>query len=104
MTQTHQALQSLAALFYKKPNQSSGGSSRKADFVGQFFEVHALGLMATFADVINETSGRTSHQMEKKRCLGAIGEMIKMGKNSITNALPQVGPGPECHPQLVYSF
>ena len=45
--------------------------------------------MANFADTIND--GRDSQPVtEKLRCLGAIQEMLKLGKHHIANGLPQV--------------
>ena len=45
--------------------------------------------MAHLSDTINDGKG-PQPSSEKKRCLGAIREMIKLGKSHISNGLPQV--------------
>lgn len=45
--------------------------------------------MTLLSDAISDTS--TLHLIgERRRCLGAVREMIKLGKSHICNALPQV--------------
>ena len=45
--------------------------------------------MAILADCINDGKG-PQPVLEKKRCLRAIGEMIKLAKAHVSNGLPQV--------------
>ena len=48
-----------------------------------------LGIMAYLADTIND--GRAPQPTsEKLRCLGAIQEMVKLARGSLSNGLPQV--------------
>ena len=60
--------------------------TRKVDLIGSFFEQHVLGLVAHLSDAINDPQP----VMETKRCLGAIREMILLGKGHVSNGLPQV--------------
>ena len=84
----HKALLFLATYTHGKPG-SSRGTARKTDIIGPFFETHVLGIMAYLADTINDGKGPQS-LAEKRRCLGAIQEMIKLANNYISNGLPQV--------------
>jgi DNA-binding transcriptional regulator GbsR (MarR family) len=70
---------------------SASGPSKK---LASFFEMHILGIMAQFAAVINDSKGRLSAllNLEKKRCLRAIEEMLRLAKSNISNGLPQVRP------------
>lgn len=53
-----------------------------------FFDVHLLGIMAHFSEILDSV---VNHPLvEKKRCVGAISEMITMAGNCVNSALPQV--------------
>lgn len=52
-----------------------------------FFETHALGMMASFSDVIDNPN---EPLLEKKRCLCAVEQMIDIGRENMAIALPQV--------------
>lgn len=53
-----------------------------------FFDVHLLGIMAHFSEILDSV---VNHPLvEKKRCVGAISEMITIAGNSVSSALPQV--------------
>lgn len=56
---------------------------------GPFFETFVLGIMAHLADTINDGKGPQPIS-EKRRCLGGVGEMVKLGESYISNGLPQV--------------
>lgn len=84
----HQALHFLAEITHGR-SVSGRGTARKMDFIGPFFETHVLGIMALLADTINDGKG-PQPILEKIRCLGAIGEMIKLAKSHVSNGLPQV--------------
>lgn len=84
----YQALHLLASFTNRRPGQT-GGSSRRSDLVGIFFEGHVLGIITQFVDIINDVQIRQPN-IEKRRCLRGIGEMIKMGKSRICSALPQI--------------
>lgn len=65
------------------------GTARKSNALGSFFETHVLGIMACLSDIVNESKGM--HIVpEKIRSLRAIQEMIRLAKNNVNNALPQV--------------
>ncbi|KAL8729547.1 MAG: hypothetical protein Q9166_004627 [cf. Caloplaca sp. 2 TL-2023] len=82
------ALYSLASLNHGR-HGTPRGSARKLNMIGAFFETHALGIMAHLSDTINDSKG-TQVTAEKLRCLKAIQELIKLAKNHINNALPQI--------------
>ena len=84
----HSAIHYLATITHGKGAQGRG-PARKADVVGPFFETHVLGIMALLADTINDGKG-PQPVLEKIRCLNAIREMIKLAKNHVSSALPQV--------------
>lgn len=65
------------------------GTARKSNAIGSFFENHVLGIMACLSDIINDNKGMQI-VAEKTRCLRAIQEMVKIAKNNVTTALPQV--------------
>jgi serine/threonine-protein kinase ATR len=54
-----------------------------------FFELHILGIMAHFSEVLSSPH-TNRHILEKRRCVGAIGEMIEQASSYVTLALPQV--------------
>ena len=59
--------------------------------VGPFFETYVLGIMDQVTSVINDVRV-IQPTAEKKRCLGAIREMVRFAKSHVANALPQVNP------------
>ncbi|RYP22475.1 hypothetical protein DL767_009047 [Monosporascus sp. MG133] len=63
---------------------------KKSHATGRFLQQHALGLMARLTDVINDTSGIQNPIQERKRCIKAMEEMIKIGKSYIRIARPQM--------------
>jgi len=82
-----QAIILLATNAFRKGG-STKGSTRK-NLVGPFFETYVLGIMDQVTSVINDV--RVIQPVaEKKRCLGAIREMVKLAKSYIASALPQV--------------
>ena len=58
----------------------------KTDATATFFTSHALGIMTSFANMID---GPLSN-MEKRRCLRGVKCMIRLGEETIVVALPQV--------------
>lgn len=60
--------------------------SSKTDATASFFTNHALGIMTSFANMID---GPLSN-MEKKRCLRGVECMVTLGGETIVVALPQV--------------
>jgi serine/threonine-protein kinase ATR len=63
---------------------------KKGHAAGRFLHHHALGLMALLTDVINETSVVRAPFHERRRCITAMEEMIRIGKNDVRIARPQV--------------
>lgn len=60
--------------------------------IGSFFETFVLGILALLSETMNDTKG-PQPTMEKRRCLGAVREMIRVAKSHICNGLPQVSRG-----------
>ena len=89
--QALQALNFLANTAHGKPG-STRSSARKSDHIGPFFDFHVLGIMTQLAEVINDGKG-PQPLAEKRRCLGAIRQMILLSKSHISNGLPQVSRG-----------
>ncbi len=57
--------------------------------VGPFFETFVLGVMDQITNVINDL--RVLQPLaEKRRCIGAIKEMISLASSHVASALPQV--------------
>ncbi|MCJ1394432.1 serine/threonine-protein kinase M1 [Xylographa bjoerkii] len=83
----HQAIHMLAD-YSQRRSGSTKGSSRRSGGVGLFFEQHVIGIMALLSDIIGEREGSQSFS-EKRRCIGAIREMIRLAKSHVCNALPQ---------------
>ena len=52
-----------------------------------FFDNHALGILNNLSGIIDSEQESMSN---KKRCLGAIEQLIVAGQDNITVALPQV--------------
>ncbi|KAI0857809.1 phosphatidylinositol 3 [Xylaria cubensis] len=68
---------------------ANGESKKKNHATGHFLHHHALGLMAHLTDVINDTLVvRPFH--ERRRCITAMEEMIRTGKNNVRIARPQI--------------
>lgn len=86
--QVHHAIYMLAD-YGQRRSGSVKSSSRRSSGVGPFFEQHVIGIMALLSDIISEKSGSQSLS-ERKRCIGAIREMIRLAKSHVCNALPQV--------------
>jgi serine/threonine-protein kinase ATR len=67
-------------------NQKKSTSKKRT--LESFFEVHLLGIMAHFSEILD--SAVNYPLVEKKRCVGAINEMITIAGNCVSSALPQV--------------
>jgi serine/threonine-protein kinase ATR len=86
-SKAYQALGFLAQLHHRRSGHSGG--SRKGDVVGSFLETNILGIITEYSNILNDLETRQPNA-EKRRCLAAIGEVIKLGKSRITVALPQI--------------
>lgn len=58
--------------------------------MGRYFQQHALGLTARLSEVINDTWPSSSPASEKRRCLGAMEEMIRVCNAYVCIARPQI--------------
>ncbi|KAI0520945.1 phosphatidylinositol 3 [Xylaria bambusicola] len=69
---------------------ANGESRKKNHATGRFLHHHALGLMAQLTDVINDVSIIRAPFHERRRCISAMEEMIRIGKNDVRIARPQI--------------
>lgn len=69
-------------------------SVSKSKSLDSFCEVHILGIIAYFTNVIESpmAQGKAATQPlpERRRCIAAIGELISLARYSVNGALPQV--------------
>lgn len=79
----------LQLLANRAPQESADGSHRNGNTVGLFLERHILGIVARFSEVVNDAREGQSIT-EKKHCVKAIEEMVKIGKAFTRTARPQV--------------
>jgi serine/threonine-protein kinase ATR len=86
-SKAYHGLRQLAHLDLRR-NMTSSSSSR-SDVVGMFLENHVLGIITQFTATFNDSQSRQPN-MEKRRCLAAIGELLKLGQHRVSIALPQV--------------
>lgn len=62
---------------------------KKSGALGAFLKHHILGLVARFSEVVNDArDGKPTR--EKKKCIKAIDEMVKLGKSATRTARPHV--------------
>ncbi|KAF2813925.1 protein kinase rad3 [Mytilinidion resinicola] len=85
--QVHLAFQSLAMLAGGKTGSKT--ATKKAKALVLFFESHVLGIMAHFSEVL-DAPHETHPVQERRRCVGAIEEMINLAKGHVNIALPQI--------------
>jgi len=83
----YQALQLVANLLTRRSGPPS--ASRRADSIGTFLENNVLAIMTHFMALLNDLEVKEP-KVEKKRCLAAIGEVVKLGKSRVVSALPQI--------------
>ncbi|KAI9851275.1 MAG: serine/threonine-protein kinase M1 [Thelocarpon superellum] len=86
--QVFHGIQVLASLAMGKTGPARAPMLRDST-VGAFFEANVLGIIAQFADVINDVRACQPRQ-EKYRCLCGMEEMMRLAKGHISNALPQI--------------
>ncbi|KAF1999599.1 hypothetical protein P154DRAFT_467308, partial [Amniculicola lignicola CBS 123094] len=77
----------LATLAQMRNGHKKTPSKKKT--LSSFFEAHILGIMAHFSDVLDNPLANHPLQ-ERKRCVGAIGEMIGLAGSYASFALPQL--------------
>ncbi|ORX98750.1 hypothetical protein BCR34DRAFT_142938 [Clohesyomyces aquaticus] len=83
----HRGFHTLATLVEMKNGQRKTTSKKRT--ISSFFESHILGIMAHFSDVLDNPHANHA-LLERKRCVGAIGEMIGLAGSYVSFALPQV--------------
>jgi serine/threonine-protein kinase ATR len=66
---------------------SDENTKRKNNNMGAFLEQHILGLVARLSEVV---TGADQTISEKKRCVRAMDEMVKLGKTFVRTARPHV--------------
>ncbi|KAJ9607992.1 serine/threonine-protein kinase M1 [Cladophialophora chaetospira] len=86
-SRVYQGLQLLAQLVARQRGQSSG--SRRSDSMGMFLENNVLAIVTQFTVLLNDLEAKEP-KVEKRRCLAALGELVKLGKSRIVRALPQI--------------
>ncbi|KAI1307448.1 phosphatidylinositol 3 [Xylaria venustula] len=69
---------------------ANGESRKKIHATGRFLHYHVLGIMAQLTDVINDPSAIRAPFHERRRCIMAMEEMIRIGKNDVRIARPQI--------------
>ncbi|KAJ3580330.1 hypothetical protein NPX13_g241 [Xylaria arbuscula] len=84
--QIRSALNQMASMILT----ANGESKRKSHATGRFLHHHALGLMAQLTDTINNLSFTRAPFQERRRCILAMEEMIRVGKNDVRIARPQI--------------
>ena len=90
MVQYQRGFHALAALAESRNGHRKSTSKKKTLYA--FFEVHILGIMAHFSEFLDAPNA--NHPLlERKRCVGAIGEMISLAGSCVSFALPQVCMG-----------
>ncbi|KIW67369.1 hypothetical protein PV04_06630 [Phialophora macrospora] len=83
----YHGLQLLAQLVARQRGQSAG--SKRSDSMGTFLENNVLAIVTQFTVLLNDLEAKESKN-EKRRCLAALGEIVKLGKSRIVRALPQI--------------
>lgn len=87
--QYYRGFQILAALAEVKPStKKTPTKTSKKKSLQSFFDLHLLGIMAHFSEILDSVVNHPF--VEKKRCVGAINEMISIAGRNVSSALPQV--------------
>lgn len=66
--------------------------SKKGNVIGRFLQSHVLGLMARLTDVINDSITLQPLIMEQRSAIATLEEMLKVCKQYVRVARPQVRP------------
>jgi len=85
-SRSYLALQILVQLIDRKPGHAS---SRRSGNIAAFLENFVLSIVTGFTIVLNETEVKES-DVEKRRAVAALGEVVKLGKSRISSSLPQI--------------
>ena len=87
-SRTHQALQLLAQILSGKSGHHLS-SSKRSETTSSFLETYALAIVTHFTVLLNDIEAKEP-KLEKKRCLTALGELVKLGKSRVNLSLPQL--------------
>ncbi|KAK5957292.1 serine/threonine-protein kinase M1 [Knufia fluminis] len=82
-----QGLQVLAQLAYRKP--SSGSAGRRSDLIPSFLETNSLEIVTLITSKFDDTKARELN-VERRRCLHALAQVVKLGKNRVNMVIPQI--------------
>lgn len=82
-----QGFQLLAQLSFRKSSSSGGG--RRGDLIPAFLENNALEIVTLFTSSFDDNLLREMN-VERRRCLVALGELVKIGKGRINTVIPQI--------------
>lgn len=82
-----QGFQTLAQLSFRK--SSTSGSGRRSDLIPSFLENKALEIVSLFTTSFDDNLLREM-SVERRRCLVALGELVKIGKGRINIVIPQI--------------
>jgi len=66
--------------------------AKKSHIIGRYVEQHALGLASKLGETITDSVGSNPPAQERRRCLRAMEEMIRVCRSYVCIARPQV-----CH-------
>ncbi|KAI0867886.1 phosphatidylinositol 3 [Hypoxylon argillaceum] len=69
---------------------ANGESKKGSQATGRFLHHHALALMAQLTDTINDGAVIRAPFHERRQCIKAMEEMIRMGKNNVRIVRPQI--------------
>lgn len=82
----YQGLQILAQLQVRRSGHSS---TSRNEGIASFLEKNVLAIVTNFIAKFNENAVKETN-VEKRRCLVALGEVVKLGKGRVGFALPQI--------------
>lgn len=82
-----QGLQLLAQLSFKRASGSSG--SRRSDQIPMFLETNAWEMVTIFTSILSDTTARGIN-IERRNCLKALGDIVKLGKGRISFIVPSI--------------
>lgn len=85
-TKALQGFQELASMIERR-GHSTRTSTTQARMTTLFFENHALGVLQSFSDAIDNPNDPL---LSKQRCLRAMERMMEVGGNEVSIALPQI--------------
>lgn len=82
-----QGLQLLAQLSFRKTSGSAAG--RRSGLVSSFLENKALEIVTLFTTTFDDNVLREMN-VERRRCLVGLGELVKIGRGRISAVIPQI--------------